>query len=78
MLRHNIHIDACKVSIPNGGLDPRYRELHGRGDAQGIELEEIKAVTNEAMRDVLDAVSYLLKQIGPTLTEHSDFRLRYC
>lgn len=58
ILRHNIHIDASPRAIPNGELDPRYRDIHGIGDARGIELGEINAVTSEVFRDVLDAVRY--------------------
>lgn len=59
ILRYNIHIDDDTRPIKHGGLDPRYRDLHGEGSATGIELDEIKAVTNETFRDALDAVSYV-------------------
>lgn len=59
ILRHNVHIDASARAIPRGGLDRRYCGLHGKGNAQGVELEEITNVTKEVFRDLLDSVSYL-------------------
>lgn len=64
ILRYNIHIDDDARPIPPGGLDPRYRDLHGKGGATGVELDEIKAVTNETFRDALDAVSYAHYEIS--------------
>lgn len=56
ILRHNIHIDN-NSGTRHGGLNRWYDDLHGKGNAEGAELEDIKAVTNETFRDVLDAVS---------------------
>lgn len=57
LLRYNVHIDASTRPVPKDRLDPRYRDLHGKGDARGVEFEEIRTVTNETFRDALDAVS---------------------
>lgn len=57
LLRHNIHLDGRARPTEPGGLDPRYRDLHGEGNAVGIEFDEIKAVGSETFRDLLDAVS---------------------
>lgn len=60
VLRFNIHIDNVTGTY-DGGVDPRYHDLHGKGNAKGVELEEIKAATSETFRDVLDAVSYVYR-----------------
>lgn len=58
ILRHNVHSNNDAVaSGASGGLHPRYKELHGKGSARGIELSQITAVVKETFEDLLDAVS---------------------
>lgn len=60
ILRHNLHLDVVGGAKGKDGLDPRYYDLHGVSGAQGTELEEIKAVGDEILRDVFDTVSCFL------------------
>lgn len=57
ILRHNMHIDN-DPGTRNARLHPWYINLHGKGNAKGVEMEEIKIITNETFRDFLDTVSY--------------------
>lgn len=70
ILRHNIHLDVVGTgegAKENGGLDPRYYNLHGVGGARGPELEEKRAVVSETFRDALDTVSHFLLKKGQNL-----------
>lgn len=58
ILRHNFHTsNDAATSGAKGGLDARYRELHGNGNAQGVELEKVTRYLKESFQDLLDAVS---------------------
>lgn len=55
ILRHNLHTKGNAVA--NGGLPQTYKELHGLGNAKGVELQEVKLVLKETFHDLLDTVS---------------------
>lgn len=55
ILRHNWH--TTKSVAANDGLPQPYKELHGQGNAKGVELQAIKLVLKESFDDLLDAVS---------------------
>lgn len=52
ILRHKLHTksDAVKNGA-DGGLDPRFKDVHGRGNAQ-----ETMLLLKESFNDLLDAV----------------------
>jgi hypothetical protein len=57
ILRYRQHMEDHFSTREDGGLYPTYIDLHGHGDRQAEELDEIKMVVKESMDDVFDAVS---------------------
>lgn len=55
ILRHKLH--TTNNTVTHGGLHQLYEELHGKGGAQGAELNKVKLVLKESFEDLLDAVS---------------------
>ena len=56
--------NPCETT-KNGCLDMMYVELHGLGEAQGVEAKEIRLLENKTHGDLLDAVCST--SLSPTL-----------
>lgn len=60
LLRHQIYANEPAGTIDDDGdskgLGRMYKQLHGKGNAKGVELKEIKSVLTESFNDVLEAV----------------------
>ncbi|KAF8333827.1 hypothetical protein F5887DRAFT_921664 [Amanita rubescens] len=57
---HQLHSDGSDLATqtPNG-LHPMYIALHGRGDANDVEIKAQQEVLNDTFNDVLDALTTL-------------------
>lgn len=75
ILRHNLHIDN-ETYAHDSGLNRLYIDLHGESDANDDELKDIRAITNDTFRDVLDAVSYFYPSIRITNLPESGLSFR--
>lgn len=60
LLRHQIYTNERAGLIDDNddfkGLGHMYKRLHGKGNAKGVELKEIKSVLTESFNDVLEGV----------------------
>lgn len=58
ILHHKLHTNNDAVaSGAHNGLHRFYKELHGKGGAQGVKLDKVKLVLKETFEDFLDTVS---------------------
>lgn len=62
VLRHKQHT-THPANLTKGGFHPSYIELHGRGQAKGGELQDVKTVLNDTFSDLLDTVSLLIVRL---------------
>lgn len=69
--------NPCETT-KNGCLDMMYVELHGLGEAQGVEAKEIRHLENETHGDLLDAVCSMSNPsfFPPTFTTSTDLNFR--
>jgi hypothetical protein len=59
IIRHQKHVDNEHITVRNaGGLHPMYVALHGQGEGNQQEQNEIKMVLSESLDDVFDSVSF--------------------